>query len=346
MQGVLRSWPCRSTPEDVCQGRRSGSKRGKDADPDGILQAELLSQDDFAVRDAMARCGATGSKVVTDGGQAKERFAMSPMHGLTNMPADGTPMPCADGRHVWCLLTTLAGGEIQQQFDVEDVEVTPMATEIRQTGIDVVGDMVAWGAHFCLFYETKADLLDTLISYCKSGLESEEYCLWIVAEPLTIEEARAVLHDAVPDLDRHLADARFELAAARDWFLQGGTFDGQRLTAAWYEKLARVSARGYPGMRVTGDTTWLVEKDWGHFCDYEDGLNEVIGNQRLAVLCTYPLAGCGAPQILDVVRTHQFVLARRYGNWDVVETAALKRAKAEIQGLNAELGSVLDVEMD
>jgi C4-dicarboxylate-specific signal transduction histidine kinase len=90
-------------------------------------------------------------------------------------------------------------------------------------------------------------------------------------------------------------------------------------------------------MRVTGDTTWLVEKDWGHFCNYEDGLNEVIGHQRLAVLCTYPLAGCGAPQILDVVRTHQFVLARRYGNWDVVETAALKRVKAEIQGLNAEL---------
>src|SRR4029434_5148596 len=158
-----------------------------------------------------------------------------------------------------------------------------------------------------------------------------------VAEPLTIAEAREALQDAVPDLDRHLADARFELAAARDWFLQGGTFDGQRLTAAWYEKLARVSARGYPGMRVTGDTTWLVEKDWRHFCNYEDGLNEVIGNQRLAVLCTYPLAGCGAPQILDVVRTHQFVLARRYGNWDVVETAALKRAKAEIQGLNTEL---------
>jgi len=212
-----------------------------------------------------------------------------------------------------------------------------METQTRKTGIDVVGDMVAWGAHFCLFYETKEDLLDTLISYCKSGLESEEYCLWIVAEPLTIEEARDALKGEVPDLDQHLADSRLELASARDWFLQGGTFDGKRLTDAWYEKLARVSARGYPGMRVTGDTTWLTNKDWSHFCDYEDGLNEVIGNQRLAVLCTYPLAGCGAPQILDVVRTHQFVLARRYGSWDVVETAALKRAKAEIQGLNQEL---------
>jgi signal transduction histidine kinase len=212
-----------------------------------------------------------------------------------------------------------------------------MATEMRKTGIEVVGDVAAWGAHFCLFYETKDDLLDTLISYCKSGLESEEYCLWIVAEPLRIEEARDALKRAVPALDRYVADSRLEIASARDFFLPGGTFDGKKLTAAWYEKLAEVSARGYPGIRVTGDTTWLSKKDWAHFCDYEDGLNEVIGNQRLAVLCTYPLAGCGGPQILDVVRTHQFVLARRYGNWDVVETAALKRAKAEIARLNEEL---------
>jgi signal transduction histidine kinase len=213
-----------------------------------------------------------------------------------------------------------------------------MTTEMRKTGIDVVGDMVAWGAHFCLFYETREDLLDTLIEYCKSGLGREEYCLWIVAEPLTIEEATAALKAAVPDLDRHLADSRMEIGSARDWFLQGGTFDGKRVTDALYEKFARVSARGYAGMRATADTTWLAKKDfWRHFCDYEDGLNEVIGNQSLALLCTYPLATCGAHEILDVVRTHQFVLARRHGNWDIVETAALKRAKAEIKELNEEL---------
>ncbi len=213
---------------------------------------------------------------------------------------------------------------------------TAMATGMRQSGIDVVGDMVGWGAHFCLFYETKEDLVETLIAYCKSGLERDEYCLWIVAEPLTIQDARNALKE-IPDVDRHLAESRLEIASARDWFLQGGTFDGTRLTSSWYAKLAQVSARGYAGMRVTGDTTWLSKKDWSHFCDYEDGLNEVIGNQRLAVLCTYPLTECGAPQILDVVRTHQFVLARRRGNWDVVETAALKRAKAEINVLNEEL---------
>ncbi|TLZ68599.1 MAG: GHKL domain-containing protein [Methanobacteriota archaeon] len=171
---------------------------------------------------------------------------------------------------------------------------------------------------------------------------SGEYCLWIVAEPLSVAEAKDALKDAVPDLERHLAESRLEIVSARDWFLPGGSFDGKRLTRSWYEKLASVSARGYAGMRVTGDTTWLTRKDWSHFCDYEDGLNEVIGNQRLAVLCTYPLAGCGAPQILDVVRTHQFVLARRHGNWEVVETAALKRAKAELKHLNDELEKRVD----
>jgi C4-dicarboxylate-specific signal transduction histidine kinase len=81
----------------------------------------------------------------------------------------------------------------------------------------------------------------------------------------------------------------------------------------------------------------LAKKDWKHFCEYEEALNEAVANQRLAVLCTYPLAGCGALEILDVVRTHQFALARRHGNWDLIETAGLKQAKAEVARLNEEL---------
>src|SRR4029077_5415883 len=54
-------------------------------------------------------------------------------------------------------------------------------------------------------------------------------------------------------------------------------------------------------------------------------------------LCTYPLAACGAAEILDVVRTHQFAVTKRRGSWDVIETAGHKQAKAEIKRLNEEL---------
>src|SRR5476651_1628578 len=48
---------------------------------------------------------------------------------------------------------------------------------LRKTGIRVISDM-PWGAHICMFYETKADLLDAAVSYFESGLDSNEFCLW------------------------------------------------------------------------------------------------------------------------------------------------------------------------
>src|SRR5258708_11282563 len=81
---------------------RQGFRSGR------ISQAELFSHYDFAVQDAIARFEATGPKVAADGEQAKESFAIYPIHGLTNIAADGIPIPFADGRHALCLPTTLA----------------------------------------------------------------------------------------------------------------------------------------------------------------------------------------------------------------------------------------------
>lgn len=207
---------------------------------------------------------------------------------------------------------------------------------MRKTGIDVVGDM-RWGTHFCLFYESKADLLDPLVSYCKAGLENQEFCLWVVAAPLTVEIASQALKQAIPEFERYSLDGSIEIIATRDWYLQDGTFDLDRVIAGWNEKLTCASARGYVGIRVTGDTAWLEKKDWKDFSEYEDSLNAAIANQHLAVLCTYPISSCGAAEILDVVRTHQFAVTRRKGDWEVVETAGYKQAKAEIHRLKDEL---------
>src|SRR5258705_8539355 len=103
-----------------------------------------------------------------------------------------------------------------------------ITTEMRKTGIDVIGD-IGWGTHFCLFYETKADLLDTLAAYCKAGLESREFCLWVVATPVTQAEAWQALRSLVADLDRYVDEGCLEVVAAGDWYLQDGVFDLARV---------------------------------------------------------------------------------------------------------------------
>src|SRR3981081_218616 len=118
-----------------------------------------------------------------------------------------------------------------------------MATETRKTGIDVIGDM-PWGTHFCLFYETKQDLLDTLIPFGKAGLESGEFVQWVVAEPLTVEAAKDALKGAMPDLDRYLADSSIEIMSAYDWYLQGGTFDLERVAGGGGAEVRPPAAAG------------------------------------------------------------------------------------------------------
>src|SRR5258706_5508394 len=218
-----------------------------------------------------------------------------------------------------------------------------MATEFRKSGISVVGD-VPWGTHFCHFYETKQDLLDTLIPYFKAGLESREFCVWVVSdsELITVAEAKGALAQAVPDLEGHLADENIEILSALDWYLKGNVFNLERVTWAWDAKLKRALARGYDGMRVSGDTFWLADKDWKDFCAYEKQLNDSITDQPMTVLCTYPLSKSGAGEILDVMQAHQFAIARRQGEWEVIESPEPIRARAEIKRLNKELQRVLD----
>jgi 5-methyltetrahydropteroyltriglutamate--homocysteine methyltransferase len=72
---------------DAARAFRSGS----------VSAADLLSRYDSAVQDTIARFEATGSPVVTDGEQSKDSFVTYPIHGLTNIAADGIPIPFADG---------------------------------------------------------------------------------------------------------------------------------------------------------------------------------------------------------------------------------------------------------
>ena len=211
-----------------------------------------------------------------------------------------------------------------------------MAAEWRKTGLDIVGDM-HWGTHSCHLYETKKDVLDILIPYFTMGLRNNEFCVWVVCDPVNEEEARIALRLAIPDLDRYLAQGSIEIISHSRWYLKNDTFDLHRVMSDWEEKLQQALSRGYAGMRANGNETWLSKENWKSFSTYEEELNDSIAGRRMIVLCTYPLAIVGAAELFDVARTHQLAVVKRHGNWEVVETQALKQTKAEIKRLNEEL---------
>src|SRR5258707_8843930 len=212
-----------------------------------------------------------------------------------------------------------------------------MALELRDTGISVVGD-VPWGTHFCSFYDTKQDLLDILIPFFKTGLERNEFCLWIISnsELLTMQEASNALQAVLPDLHRYMAEESIEVIG-HDWFLNGGSFDFRRVTNRFKQKVDEALARGYVGMRVNASPAWLETSNGKRLRKFEAEVDQLYRHERIIASCTYPIGSSRADFLLDVARNHRFAIARRHGIWDIVETPELIQAKAEIERLNAEL---------
>jgi len=205
-----------------------------------------------------------------------------------------------------------------------------MEEEVRKTGIDIIGD-ARWGTHFCQFYETKEDLIDVLVPYFKTGLENNEFCMWVTSDPLSEEEAEEAMKKAVPNFDQYLRRRQIEIVPHTEWYLKDGAFNLKRVLDAWIDKLNQALAKGYDGIRVTGNTAWLEKRDWKNFVDYEEEVNNVIGKYRMMAICTYSLDKCGASEVIDVVRNHRFALVRRMGKWELIEGSELNRAEEALR---------------
>jgi len=205
---------------------------------------------------------------------------------------------------------------------------------LRRFGIDLVGS-IPWGTHLCQFYQTKEDLIDVLVPYFAEGLRSNEFCMWITSPPLEVEEAKAALKAAMPELDVYVRKGQIEILSYDSWYLKDGKFDSNMVLQGWIEKEQKALESGFEGLRLTGNTFWVERSLWNSFVEYEKAINTVIGQHKLLALCTYCLKSCSGTDVLDVVRNHIGTLIKQGGKWSLVEEATQrKKANEEIARLS------------
>ena len=210
-----------------------------------------------------------------------------------------------------------------------------MGTERRPSGIEWLGDM-SWGTHFCLFYETEQDLLETLALYFKIGLGNNEFCLWVTSET-NDEKARNTLKQVVPSADQHLEAGDIEILSYQQWYFENNVFNSTRVIQGFELKVAQALENGYSRMRFLGDLAWLDQEYWKAFSDFEGKIDEWFKDKPISIICVYPTVTPNAANMLDVARTHRFIVAKRKGNWDILEAPEVKLAKQEFEDFDSEL---------
>ncbi len=198
-----------------------------------------------------------------------------------------------------------------------------MRNEIRDSGINIIGN-VPWGTHLCQYYQTKEDLIETVVPYLKAGLENNELCIWITPQPLNLEEVKVALKKAVPDIDVYMKKGQIEIIPHTDWYLREGVFDSQKALNGLTEKANQSLTSGYDGLRFIENICWLDNKSWSDFVNYEKRLDSTTGMYPVIALCTYPLEMFSLTDVFDIVANHQFVLAKKEGKWEKTEIAGRK----------------------
>jgi PAS domain S-box-containing protein len=196
-------------------------------------------------------------------------------------------------------------------------------TSMRKTGLDFIKE-IPWGSHLCQLYIDKNDLLEVLIPYFKTGLENNEFCMWIVSDPINPEEAKMALQASIADFEERLSNGQMVIVKHSEWYLQEGSFEPGEVINGWINKLNQALLNGYEGLRLSGNTLWLKQEEWDRFTKYEEQVDAIMGSHKIIALCTYCLDKCSPLQIVDVLTNHQYALVKREVNWEAVASARRK----------------------
>jgi len=175
---------------------------------------------------------------------------------------------------------------------------------------------IGLGEHACQFFRTADDLSQTLIPYFKLGLEQNEACVWVTAEPYPAERALGELRMAVPDTDRLVTNGQLQIYSYDEWYLKYSGLSMDELVRAWLARKDEAVATGYAGLRISGNGSFVAPEAWPAFMAYEKTFDTASRGQLITTLCSYWLDTCEADEVLDVLRCHGCGWSKHKDRWE------------------------------
>ena len=180
----------------------------------------------------------------------------------------------------------------------------------RSEVLDFVGQMKATD-HAILFYSAPADKHNVLFTFLKAGLDKGEAAAYIVDQETTdqIREGMRRFGINVNELEKSGA---LQVIHSRNWYFKDGAFDKLKVMELWKNLSDNVTAKGFKGLRVTGETTGFFEQNKvKELVEYEQSLHRKV-ELPMGVLCAYDanvVAKESNGQLyLDLIKAHSSVI--------------------------------------
>jgi signal transduction histidine kinase len=184
-----------------------------------------------------------------------------------------------------------------------------------------IGDKVEvpWGSHFIFFYELQEYLINLVIHFLQSGLESNEYCLWITNGFNKAKPAQ-IMRKAIPNFDLYKKKKQIEIISYVDWYVERDLFSPDNVLQKYSKKYSQALANHYDGLRLIADYSWAGSEDLKKVDELELGLNKLLKDNNMLVICSYSFKECSLDYFMHALTNHHLGIIRIGENYDIVET--------------------------
>jgi len=165
--------------------------------------------------------------------------------------------------------------------------------------------------HVILFYSKPEDKREVLFTYLKTGLDGGEAAAYVAAQE-TPDQIRDGMRSFGVNVDELEKTGALHIIDCEDWYFKGGAFSISRVMELWVNLYHRVVARGFKGLRVTGEMAGFFEKKMvKELVEYERSLHRVLEFPMTAI-CAYDInvvAKEGRGELyVDLIKAHSTAL--------------------------------------
>lgn len=175
--------------------------------------------------------------------------------------------------------------------------------------VKIAGRTLQRSAHVCVFFNSDEEKYRTLLPYIKDGIEAGDKTIHLL-DPHGIQAHICCMKAAGIDTDKATASKQLEVFPWHETYLLGGRFDATRMIDTIAAVMDKSRDDGYGLTRFIGGMEWALLDRPGvtEIVEYESRVNRLFARYDMVAICAYDLRRHKASVVMDVLRTHPFVI--------------------------------------
>ncbi|PSJ16515.1 MEDS domain-containing protein [Nitrosomonas supralitoralis] len=186
----------------------------------------------------------------------------------------------------------------------------PTLASEGKPGVKLAGSTIERSAHACAFFHTAEEYYNVLLPFIKDGFEAGDKAFHVLDESDHAEHFRQMENAGIP-VAKSCKTGQLEVRRWEEAYLKPGYFSQDDMLELLEGVLKENKIKGYPMTRLIANMEWACKHEITGVNDivkYETRLNHFLPNYDDVVVCTYDLTKHSASVVMDVLRTHPYVL--------------------------------------